>query len=123
MKQAFIVLIHTLFGWILCGAIIGIGFQLTSEQNTLIIHAIGAPIIFGLLSWNYFSRFAYTSPLQTAFIFLAFAVGMDFFVVSILIKKDFSMFASVLGTWIPFLFIFLSTYFVGRIVQRRRPQS
>ena len=50
MKKIIIIIIHMLIGWGLCGSIIGIGRQVTSMQNTLIIHAIGVPIIFGMLS-------------------------------------------------------------------------
>ena len=105
-------------GWALCGAIIGIGRQATSIQNTLIIHAIGVPIIFAVISLIYFKKINYTTPLQTAVIFLSFAIFMDFFVVALLIEKSFDMFASILGTWIPFALIFLSTYLVGLYVKK-----
>ena len=39
--------------------------------------------------------------------------GMPFFVVALLINRSFEMFASLLGTWIPFALIFLSTYLTG----------
>lgn len=108
-----IVLAHALVGWALCGAIIGIGFGVTSVENTLIIHAIGVPIIFAAISWVYFKWFHYTTPWQTALIFLGFAFLMDFFVVAMLVQKSFEMFTSILGTWIPFALIFSSTYVVG----------
>ncbi|HYM70644.1 MAG TPA: hypothetical protein VEZ44_13695 [bacterium] len=88
-------------------------------RNTLIIHAIGAPILFSILSLVYFSVFAYTTPLQTAAIFVAVAVLMDFVVVARLIEKSFEMFKSVLGTWIPFALIFASTYLCGVYLVRK----
>ena len=88
-------------------------------QNTLIIHAIGVPIIFAVITWIYFGRFGYTAPLHTAIFFLCFAILMDFFVIALLVEKSFEMFASVLGTWIPFGLIFLSTYLVGLVMQKR----
>src|SRR5271169_1393930 len=84
-----IVLGHALFGWMYCGALIGIGRQFISMQATLIMHAIGAPLGFVLISLLYFRKFSFTSPLQTAFLFLGVVVGMDFFVVAILIEKSF----------------------------------
>jgi hypothetical protein len=118
MKKVFVLVIHAFVGWALCGAVIGLGFQFTSEQNALIIHALGAPIIFGLLSWNYFRRFAFTSPLQTACIFLGITVCLDLFLVAMIIQKSYAMFGSILGTWIPFLLIFLSTFVVGRMIKK-----
>ena len=113
MKRTFIIFLHAFVGWAICGAIIGIGFSLTTESNTLIIHACAVPIVFGVIAWNYFRRFHYTSPFITACIFLGFIAGTDFFLVALLIQKSFVMFSSIIGTWIPFLSIFLSTYLAG----------
>jgi len=118
LKKIAIITIHALIGWSLCGAIIGIGFQFTTEQNTLIIHAIGAPIIFGLVTRNYFKRFAYTSPLHTAYLFLGITIAMDFFLVALVIQKSFVMFESILGTWIPFILIFSATILMGKYTKK-----
>jgi len=115
-----IILVHAFVGWVLCGAIIGIGRGATSLESTLIIHAIGAPVIFAIISLIYFRKFNYTAPLQTAIVFVSFVILMDFFVVALLIEKSFEMFASILGTWIPFALIFLSTYLVGLYAKKRR---
>jgi hypothetical protein len=119
MKNILITIIHAFIGWVFCGAVIGIGFQITSEQNTLIIHALAVPVIFGIVSWFYFKKFHHVSPLQMAFICLGFALFLDYFLVAMIIQKSYAMFSSVLGTWIPFLLIFLSTYFVGRRVNKK----
>jgi hypothetical protein len=105
-------------GWAICGAIMGIGRTVTSLENTLVIHAIGAPIVFAVLTYIYIRKFNYTTPLQTARVFLAFVVGMDVFVVAMFIEKSFAMFASILGTWIPFALIFLSTYLTGAALRK-----
>ncbi|MFB0565312.1 MAG: hypothetical protein ACETWK_06485, partial [Candidatus Aminicenantaceae bacterium] len=67
----------------------------------------------------YFKKFNITSPLQTAFIFVAIVVLLDFFVVALLINRSFEMFFSPIGTWIPFTLIFSSTYLIGRLVNMR----
>jgi hypothetical protein len=106
-------------GWALCAATIGIGMAVTSVNAALILHAILAPVFFSLIAWVYFRRFNFTTPLQTALIFLGFVIVMDFFVVALLINRSFEMFASLLGTWIPFALIFASTYITGLLVTRR----
>lgn len=111
--KSIVILAHALAGWALCGAIIGVGRGVTSLENTLIIHAIGAPIIFAAISLNYFRKFNYTNPLQTAVIFVSFVIFMDFFIIGLMIEKSFDMFKSILGTWIPFILIMLSTYLTG----------
>lgn len=118
MKKIIIVLAHAFVGWALCAATIGIGMAVTSEQTALILHAIGAPIFFTIVSLNYFKKFNYTSPLQTALIFVGFVITVDFFVVALLINRSLEMFASLLGTWIPFALIFTSTYLTGLITER-----
>jgi hypothetical protein len=78
-----------------------------------------APVFFAGVSLIYFSRFHFTTPLRTAAIFLTVVVAMDVVVVAMLINHSFAMFGSLLGTWIPFLLIFLSTYLTGTIVAKR----
>ena len=113
-----VVLAHAFVGWALCAATMGIGMATTSVQNALVIHAFGAPAFFALVSTVYFKRFHYTTPLQTALVFVCFVVAVDFFVVALLINKSTAMFASLLGTWIPFALIFTSTYVTGLYVTR-----
>lgn len=116
-------LAFALVGWAICGAVMGIGRAVTSLENALVIHAIAAPIVFGILSFIYFKRFNYTSPLQTAIAFLAFVVFMDVFLIALFVEKSFVMFTSILGTWIPFTLIFLSTYLTGLYSERTVTQT
>lgn len=108
-----ILLAHAFLGWLLCFATIGISMAVTTLNNALIIHAIAAPVFFAGISYFYFRKFNFTTPLQTAVIFIAFVMLMDFFVVALLINRSLEMFTSLLGTWVPFTLIFLSTYLTG----------
>jgi hypothetical protein len=107
------ILIHAFIGWALCAATMSIGMAVTSLEKTLIAHAIGAPIFFAFVSLFYFRKFDFTTPLQTALIFVGFVMVVDFFVIALLINRSLEMFASALGTWIPFALIFTSTYLTG----------
>lgn len=113
IREAIIVLVHAFIGWALCAATMGIGMATLSMRNALIVHAVGAPIFFTVISLVYFYKFNYTSPLRTALIFVGFVITVDFFVVALLINRSLDMFTSLLGTWIPFALIFLSTYLTG----------
>jgi hypothetical protein len=113
-KKIIVILVHAFVGWGLCGAIIGIGRNVTSMQVTLIVHAIGAPIFFAIITLIYFRWFRYTTALQTATAFIFFVILMDVLVVALLIEKSFGMFTSILGTWLPFALIFVSVYLTGR---------
>ena len=118
-KKLSIILAHAFVGWALCFATMGIGMAVTTQQNALIAHALGAPLYFALVSVNYFKRFNYTTPLQTAVIFLGLVMFLDFFGVALLILRSLEMFTSLLGTWFPFALIFASTYLTGMVVTRR----
>ena len=105
---------YAFIGWMLCGAIVAIGREITTIENTLIIHLIGAPIIFAVLTKMYYKKNNKVSPLHLAIYILSFIILIDFFVVSLMIEKSFDMFKSLIGTWIPFVLMFLSILLVGK---------
>ena len=122
-KRILIIAALGLLGWALCGAIMFAGMSLMPMRTTLIVHAIGAPVIFTLISLLYFKRFGFTTPLQTGIIFLLIVVFVDFFLVALVINKSLEMFQSPLGTWIPFGLIFLSTYATGSMAEKRSSKN
>ncbi len=124
-RQVAAILSLALLGWALCGAIMFVGMEVASLETTLIAHAIGAPIIFSAITWFYFTRLNYASPLGTAAAFTLNVGLLDFFLVALVINRSLEMFRSLLGTWIPFALLLLSTYFTGRIAtaQGKRLQT
>jgi hypothetical protein len=119
MKKLIIIFIHAFIGWALCAATMGIGMATMTLESTLIVHAIGAPIFFAVVSLIFFRKFNFKTPLQTAMIFVGFVIAVDFFVVALLINRSLEMFTSLLGTWIPFVLIFASTYVTGVSVLKK----
>jgi len=120
-KKALIILtMHAFVGWALCAATIGIAMGLTTKQNALFIHLTLAPIFFVVISLNYFKKYNHLTPLRTALVFVSFVIVVDFFLVGLLFLRSLEMFSSLLGTWIPFLLIFLSTYLSGLATNYRR---
>jgi hypothetical protein len=118
VSQIAIGLAHALAGWALCAATMAIGLAKTSLNRALVIHAIAAPIIFALVSTIYFGFFGYSGAMATAAGFVAVVIAMDIFVVALLIQHEFTMFKSVLGTWLPFALIFAATYLTGLLAGR-----
>ncbi len=105
-----------LVGWGLCAATMGIAMATLPLGVALVFHTLAAPILFIFVSVFYFQRFAYTTPLNTAFIFVMVVLFMDFFVVGLVMIRDLSMFANPLGVWIPLLLIFTATHITGLLV-------
>ena len=118
-----IILIFSFIGWMLCGAIMWIGMAVTSIETTLIIHLIGAPVVFGILAFAYHRKFGHIKPLYASIIFTGFVIIMDAGLVALFIEKSFDMFRNPIGTWIPFGLIFLSTYIIGKAVRRWRMEN
>lgn len=118
-RQMVVILVFAFIGWAACGATMGVGMALTSIDATLIIHAIGAPIYFIILSLIYFKKFNYTKPIATAALFISFVIIVDFFLIALIINKSLDMFRSFLGTWLPFILIFVSTWMTGKLVTRQ----
>ena len=117
-KKTMVILLFAFLGWAACGATMGLGLAFLNLDTTLVIHAIGAPIYFILLTLIYFRKFKYTAPLTTAAIFIGFVIWVDFFVVALMINRSLDMFRSFLGTWLPFILIFSATWITGRVVVR-----
>jgi hypothetical protein len=117
VRKFFILFIHAFIGWAFCAAIMGIGPLFFSMKTTLFIHAIGGPVGFAVISFNYFRKYYYTSPLTTAFVFVGFIIAVDFFLVALVILKSIAMFLNPLGTWIPFFLIFLVTLITGELIK------
>lgn len=69
-------LVHAFVGWALCFATMGIGMTATSLENALIVHAIGAPVYFSILSLSYFRRCSDANPLRTATVFEAATISI-----------------------------------------------
>lgn len=118
-RERLILLAHAFVSWGLCTAAMMIPMALVSVEFALVVHAIGAPIFAGTISWNYYRRYGYTAPLPTALTFVGFVIVVDFFLVALIIERSFEMFTSPLGTWIPFASIFLVTYLMGLWVESR----
>lgn len=113
--QLGIFLIHGVVGWGLCGAVMGFLLARTTEQRAVAWHAVAAPIIFAVITFVYFTYFGYTGPLVTALVFVGVVITLDVLIVALLIQRDFAMFGSILGTWLPFGLIFLATLSVGSL--------
>lgn len=105
-----------LLGWALCAGAVSIGLITTPLAEALVIHAVAAPILFAFVSVVYFQRFAYTTPLHTAFIFACVVFVLDFFVADVFLNQNLSLRASLLGLWIPAILIFTATHITGLLV-------
>jgi hypothetical protein len=121
--KALVLVGHALLGWAWCGALIGIGRKFLPLQTVLVVHAIAGPLGVGLLSALYTRFFAVTTPLVTASVFLGLVVALDSLLVAPFFEHSYVMFASVLGTWLPFALIFLFTYLGAKWAQGRRAST
>jgi hypothetical protein len=118
IKKPVVLLSLGILGWAACGMVMFALLNITTIYMALIIHFIAAPFIFLAISNLYFTKCDYTTPIVTAIILTAIVMALDFFVVGLVIEHSLEMFESVMGTWLPFLFIFLTVWLRGLAIQR-----
>lgn len=90
-------------------------------RTALVVHALGAPVIFAAITAHLFLRHGGRPPLVVATFFTALVTTLDTLIVAWLIQGNFDMFASVLGTWLPFALIFGSVFLTGSLLWHRGP--
>lgn len=81
-----------------------------------IVHTLAVPFIFGAVGWHYFRVRGAREPLTTAAAWTAIVVLLDLVIVAGLVLRDFAMFSSILGVWLPLVLIFLTTWAVGEMM-------
>jgi hypothetical protein len=87
--------------------------QTVSGGAALALHAVAAPLIFTGLAIGYFGARGSRDPLPTAIAFTAIVAVLDAVIVAGLVLRDFAMFTSLAGTWLPFGLILLATWITG----------
>jgi hypothetical protein len=80
------------------------------------VHGIAAPVFFTAMAWNYFRARGARDPLPTALAWTALVMLLDLAVVAGIIERSLAMFGSVLGTWLPFLLIFVASWTTGTVM-------
>jgi len=116
-RKLFTIFAHAFVGWALYKGTMIIGSTI-SIFSTPIFHAIGAPILFAVVSMIYFKKFNYTSPLLTAVFFAGLVMVVDFFVMALSNYKILGVYASMSETWFRFALIFIATYLTGFLATR-----
>lgn len=114
---------HGVTGWAICAAIMGVLLAATTTTVALWVHAIAVPLVFILVSRNYFNGRGALDPFVVAASFVGITIGLDLVVVAWLLEGSLSMFASILGTWLPFSLIFAATWATGMIMSMMPPDS
>lgn len=78
LNKANIIIGFAFVVWAFYGSVVAVGQQFMSMNATLIVHLIAAPIGAVFFSRIYFRMLRITEPLQTAAIFVAVALLLDF---------------------------------------------
>jgi menaquinone-dependent protoporphyrinogen oxidase len=108
--------VHGAVGWALCAATMATLLQVVGPTAALVLHAIAAPGLFGVVAWHYFRGRGARDPLVTAAVWTAGVAALDLAVVAGLLQRSLAIFASVGATWIPFFLVFLVTWATGGLM-------
>ncbi|MHA2118236.1 MAG: hypothetical protein ACW98J_04890 [Candidatus Thorarchaeota archaeon] len=118
LRESLILIAHSIIIYFVCFAVMGAAMATSPIDTALVVHAAVAPFVSATFSYIYYKKFNYTSPLVTAIVIMATVILLDFFLTATIILSDYSMFYSLIGTWIPFGLIFTSAFLVGYYMNR-----
>ncbi len=121
MRRTIILLAAAVAVWAYCGAIMGVGMAIMSVETTLIVHLIGAPIGAAIAAWQFQRLVGGIVPHVVAAVFVATALLLDLFLVSMVILKNYEMF-TMMGVWLPMTLIFPAAWLAGLAQSRSRRQ-
>jgi proline iminopeptidase len=110
VKRTLALLGFALLSWGLCGATIGVARGLMPIESALVVHAVAAPIIAGTLAYLCARCCAATTPLVTGLAFVGVVIVMDAGLIAPFVERSWDMFRSPIGTWIPFVLMFLAAW-------------
>jgi menaquinone-dependent protoporphyrinogen oxidase len=103
-------------GWAMCATLMMLLLTALPLGWALAIHAISAPVIFTMIACAYFSNRGAREPLPTAIVWTTIVIALDAIVIAGLVQRSAAMFASIPGTWLPFLLIFVAVWATGAIM-------
>lgn len=110
---------HAVAGWAACGVLMGVLLATVSLTTALVVHAVGAPVIFAAVTAHLYRRSGGGRPMFVAATFTVIVVILDALVVASLIQRSFAMFSSAMGTWVPFGLILVVSFGTGLLLRRR----
>lgn len=102
--------------WGACGSVMAIGRRIWSLDTTLRVHLAAAPVIAFFVSATHKLLFMEFGSLLRAAVLTGLVVVLDVVVVAPIFERSYAMFASLMGTWLPFAAIFLASLAAGMLV-------
>lgn len=101
--------------WGACGSVMSVGRRLWTLETALRVHLIAAPIIAFLVATLHKVLVPGFNPTLRAAVMTGLVIVLDAAVVAPLFERSYSMFRSVIGTWLPFATIFLASWLAGAV--------
>jgi multidrug transporter EmrE-like cation transporter len=118
LRESLILIVHGIVIYFVCFAVMGTSMATLDIDSALLVHAAAAPFVSAIISYFYYKKFNYSSPILTATVVVAIVILLDFFLTATVILQDYAMFYSPIGTWIPFALIFTGALIVGIYLNR-----
>lgn len=104
--------------WGGCGAVMAVGRRLWTLDTALRVHLVAAPVIAFLLSALHEWLAPEFSSLLRATLMTGLVVILDALVVGPVFERSCKLFRSIIGTWLPFMAIFVASFAAGTLVLR-----
>jgi len=99
--------------WAACGQVIYIGRRRLPMQTTLMIHLFLSAVFAFTAAAVHVWLWPEFGALERAAAMTGLIVALDAAVVAPLFERSYAMFRSLLGTWVPFVAIFVASWAAG----------
>ncbi|WP_224244382.1 flavodoxin domain-containing protein [Hyalangium gracile] len=109
-------LAHGVVGGALCASVMLGLLQVMSLTGARIVHVFAAPLIFTAIAWLYFRPRGAREPRQVALVWTVCVALLELLIVGGPTQGGLRMFASILGTWVPYVLIFFATWGTGAMM-------
>lgn len=116
--SSLVVVIVGFVGWALRVATIGFGVDLAGVWEVLLAQAVLVVPIFTGLGWLHRKTTGDLTPSNLAMVVVGVVFALDFFLVTVLVAGDLTIFGNPLATWIPYLLMAPSTWLGAEIAGR-----
>lgn len=104
---------HAFLTWSLSGLILGLGQLFIPLKLLVVFNLILIPTIAGLLARRFHQNFPGIQPVNAAYWFTGIIIFLNVALTAPVFEKSFSMFTSIIASWLPFALIFGAVLWAG----------
>jgi hypothetical protein len=113
VREAAVAVLFAAAGWTVSAAVFSLSAWVVPLQTALAVHGVVMPLVFVLVALVYFGRRTALRALPAAVLFASVTLALEIVGPRLLVDRSYEPLTSVLGTWLPVLFVLVVTWLTG----------